>query len=627
MVAKLVAIDGPEKGLELILEKGESWIIGRDPKECDFILEDPKVSRRHAQIRLHEGQYFIKNFSRTNPVHVGDEQLRGEKALQFNETLKIGESQFRFSEIKASKSDHTKDYDQLFEDIDEPPIDIHPDDDTSDRAEEDSHYDTIFQDIGDEDTYGDFSDSYTGSERFVLKVLSGPNTGAEFSMQKGRSYVIGTDVTGADIIFNDLSVSRHHARISVTDDLEIVIEDLDSRNGIMVDDEQIQGQKILTSKNLVTLGTTSFVVIDRESGEETIVTPLPKMEEHKRPVEEIVEPIEKEPEPASKNPFKTMVSESTFILTGILIAFILVLGTGAVLLFKSSPVERLSKDYTHNIESILGHEFPDVKFTFNPGDGSVFLVGHVLTSVEKEELLYKLNNLAYISNIDDNVVIDEFVTGEMNQILSRNPYWEGINVHAPKPGQFVISGYLPTRQVNAELDDYMNVQFPYVDRLTNYIVVEEDLYQEIISKLHNYGFYNVKVDLSNGETTFTGYVNYSFEKAFEQVVREVARVNGVRRVNDYVVIVGKSTSKTAKDLLNDPSVINLTDYTNAYSPVTQNFQVTGYAQQNGNGKAVEINGQIIAVGDQFSGMKVIAILKNFVFLEKNGLKYKIEYIK
>lgn len=632
MVAKLVAIEGPEKGLELILEKGESWIIGRDPKECDFILDDPKVSRKHAQISLKEGEYFIKNSSRTNPVQIDGEPLKGEEKLSFNQSLKIGETQFRFSEIKKSKGSSSNDYDQLFEDVDEPGINIAPsDEEPRIKREEDDHYDTIFQDIGDEDTYGDLSESYTGSERFVLKVLAGPNTGAEFSMQKGRSYIIGTDVTGADIIFNDLSVSRHHARISVTEEEEMIIEDLDSRNGVVVDDNLIKGQKVVTPKNMVTLGTTTFIVIDREAGEKTIITKLPKIEQE-IVEEKTVEPLEEEVA-LKKSPFKGMVTESTFIITGVLIAAILLLGTGAIFLFKTSPVERVTKDYTKNIQSVLGQDFPDVKFTFNPGVGNLFIVGHVLTTTDKDELMYKLNNLGYISQIQDNIVVDEYVSQEMNLILSRNPYWQGINLHAPKPGQFVLSGYLPSRTANADLSDYMNVQFPYVDRLTNYVVVEEDLFQDIISKLHNYGFYNVKVELVNGDVTLSGYVSQSFDVAFNKAIHDLSRIMGVRKVNDYVVLVGPSTcdnktkSKLGKCLTTDPSVINLTDFTAELTPITGNYTITGYAERKNQGRAVEIGGKILTVGDRLDGMEIIAFIEDYVFLEKNGLKYKIKYIK
>ena len=50
--------------------------------------------------------------------------------------------------------------------------------------------------------------------------------------------------------------------------------------------------------------------------------------------------------------------------------------------------------------------------------GKIFLVGHVLTSVDKQELLYKVNNLPFIKIVDDNVVVDEFVWENTNALVN-----------------------------------------------------------------------------------------------------------------------------------------------------------------------------------------------------------------
>ena len=44
--------------------------------------------------------------------------------------------------------------------------------------------------------------------RWMLKVVSGPNSGAEFNMQKASTYILGKDPSLCDIVFQDLSVSQ-----------------------------------------------------------------------------------------------------------------------------------------------------------------------------------------------------------------------------------------------------------------------------------------------------------------------------------------------------------------------------------------------------------------------------------
>ena len=883
MVAKLVVIEGPDKGREFTCEGADQWILGRDPASCQFVLSDPTVSSQHLKITLKDNQYTLENLSQTNPTQINNETLKEPRKLQDSQVIRAGSSQLSFSEIKLKeKKPKSADYDKFFEDTSEyeetllpppehhellpapeqtqkpqdtnepksskdaqdqnqkpidpkalppepkqppsqeeqnkpqpdqqqqptgdaispgqsqpkeeqkpeqPPLQQDPNSQQSDsnpgepkqnqepdqnqkpidpkalppepkqppsqeeqnkpqpdqqqqptgdaispgqsqpkeeqkpeqpplqqdpnatqasqepqdqpaeqknespmpldphqgppkdsqepkpdsnqspqqnnspvqpeQPQEDdsspSHFDTIFEDLGDHETFHDLSEDYLGQERFLLKVLSGPNAGAEFALQKNKSYVIGTDVAGADIIFNDLSVSKHHSRLNLSDQAEIFIEDLQSRNGTLVDGQPIKEQKQLSSKNMVTLGTTTFVVIDRENAEETLVHELPQPEQESAPQEE----PNVAPQGVVASTGMRMIKESTFILTGIMVAVILVLGMGAFTLFKASPVERPKMDYTKEIQGVLGNQYPDIKFTYNANQGTLFLVGHVLSTVDKEELLYSLNGLPFISDIEDNVVVDEAVASEMNQVLSRYPVWRSVSMHAPQPGRFVLSGYLDNREEGAQLDDFINVQFPYVDRLVNYVVIEEDLAQEVSSKLHNHGFYSVEADLSNGEVSLSGYINASYEQAFDKTICEISRIIGVRNVNNYVVVVGpckdtntssnteipyesegspgaigqpgepkasaKAMTKEFSSWLNDSCVINITDYPKDAMDISHMYSITGYADQGPIGRAVVIKGRILTVGDMLGGMKIVGILENFVFLEKNGLKYKIEF--
>ncbi|KKK60786.1 hypothetical protein LCGC14_3020880, partial [marine sediment metagenome] len=75
---------------------------------------------------------------------------------------------------------------------------------------------------------------------FILKVVSGPNAGSEFGMEKSKSYIIGKDSTLADIIFADLSVSGQNTKITIDENNNIFIQDLGSKNGTYVNNKQIK---------------------------------------------------------------------------------------------------------------------------------------------------------------------------------------------------------------------------------------------------------------------------------------------------------------------------------------------------------------------------------------------------
>lgn len=664
MSARLVGYEGPLKARTLYLDQGTEWIIGRDPDECQIVLEDSKVSRKHLVCRLQGEDYVIANLSDTNPIYINDTPLEGLYTLKEGDVIKIGTSKFTFtlkseSEKQPSSGkneDIESQYDSIFdedeeenisEDIQEAPHEAFPENKLPEEGEEekkeeshirqqpgaeessrsssedeiDTTYDTIFSDSDDFlDELGEFALGPEEESRWYLKVLAGPNIGAEFGMTKGKVYVIGKDVNSCDILFHDLSVSRNHAKIHITEDETIEIQDLGSRNGVLVDGEPIQDHATLTTNSLVTLGTTTFVVIDREKSSETIIaeSPKPTVEETPPPVEEPAPPPpveeeeeEEEEEVAAKAPKESIaiagytMTSGTFMVTGALIAVILVIGIGMAMLFSTKEVKPKHIEYAGSIKDIM-KEFPGVQYTFNDQNGNLFLYGHVLTSVDKEQLLYAVEPLKFVKSVEDNIVVDELIWREMNQIIGRYPQWRGVAVHADEPGNFVVTGYLNTRQQMALLNDYLQTHFPYTDRIANHVIIEENLYQDMITQLRARGYNSVTIGLANGDVTLTGYIGQDQQEGYLHLVKEFRAIPGVNRLNDYVITVKE------KDFV---SAIDLSD----------EYQVTGYAQYDNVNMSVVISGQILTVGSKFNEMIVTSIQQNVVYLEKNGLNYKINY--
>jgi pSer/pThr/pTyr-binding forkhead associated (FHA) protein len=114
----------------------------------------------------------------------------------------------------------------------------------------------------------------------LLHVRSGPATGAIHpifaSATVGRS-------TNVDIVLPDEAVSRTHAAFRV-DGQTLVVEDLGSSNGTLVNGEEIEAPCRLAPGDVVTVGSTALEV---QVGEEphvstpttpTVISPAPKDE-------------------------------------------------------------------------------------------------------------------------------------------------------------------------------------------------------------------------------------------------------------------------------------------------------------------------------------------------------------
>lgn len=599
MGAELFAEEGTLKGISLTLDVGEEWVIGRDPDLCQLILEDPAASRMHARIEKQDDQYVIENLSETNPIEVNNHPIRTRKPIEEGDKIKIGGTIFYFYPQGALPT-------------------IVRDEEEEGREQNDSSYATIFQ--YEEEHPEEAHVDLTTPARFILKVIAGPNSGAELALNENRSYSLGTDTASCDVVFHDLSVSRQHARIDVKENGQIFIEDLNSRNGVTIDRKRIETKAELLPNQVVILGTSAFLVVDREAPTRTIVAPTFELPQEKVEVvaaplkgaeEEVVSPIE----PPPPIPEEVVVvkapkkfSPGALLLSTILGAFAIFIGLGLIsLLLSGKEITPLKRDYQQELSGAL-KQFTGVKFNYNPLSCRLFLVGHVVTGVEKNELLYNLRGLNFIKGIDDNVVIDECVWQEFNTLIGNNAAWKGVSMHSPDPGTFVLSGYLQKNDQAVSLVDFMNLNFPYLDRLKNYVVVEEEVVDEATSQLLQSGLGGVAASFNMGELILTGYIHSSSTELLAKLLEQFQAIPGVRVVRSYVV-----------SLTPERSVIDLNE------KYPGRYKITGYATRCNVNINVVINGKMYARGDLIDGLTITSIQSHAIYLEREGLKYKIEY--
>lgn len=630
MVAKLLIEEGDLKGLSLSLEDGEAWTIGRDPDECQLVIEDPLVSRKHLlAYRTPEG-IMVKNLSATNPTLINDEEINDQpRLLQNGDTLKIGNEVLRFYEDSSAHildedlSNPELEFDEIensapdeiFSEPEVPPL-ATPSDSTS-------RQDTIFGEESDHSNHLaeiDFGIIETG--RWLLKVISGPNNGAEFYMQSGNSYVIGTDPHSCDIVFHDTSVSRQHIRMIVTPEDTLFIEDLKSRNGVLINGTLIEGKQELIPNTIITLGTTSFVVYDREGEMQTIISPLlpsivkvlqqepVKTEEIEAPTapppepkeiadfEAPTKPIEAPPPPKPARQFAPYIA-----LTAIIGLFVLA-SIGTSTLFHEEPIVMRAYENTDELTQQALLPFPAVRWTFNKSNGGLLLFGHVSTLAEKNQLLYNLGSLHFIKNIDDHgLIIDEGVWNEVNSLLSSNPAWKGITIYSSAAGQFILSGELQTRKQSEQLSSYLSLNFPYLDLLKKQIVVEEDVVNQVQVWLQEAQLSEVVPTMIHGELTLNGTIPPNKVDQFNDIIGKIKQIPGVRIVTNLV-----------RNQSIETGIMNISDH----------YPVTGKSRI-GNKYTVVINGRILSEGDDLDGMTITKITANRVSLEKGEDKFRIDY--
>jgi type III secretion system YscD/HrpQ family protein len=586
MAAKLIVEEGPLTGITFLLEDQDEWTMGRDPDLCDLVVEDSSISRKHLHCRRTSTGIVVENLSATNPVEVNEVVLSEPYLLEEGDRIRLGTSLFRYTLEEEAK-----------------PLEI-----TQQPPEAEPNYQTIYQPT--EDAPAPPLD-LAERGRFLLKVVTGPQTGAEFTLEPKRPYLLGTDVATCDVVFHDLSISRQHARITLGEDDSVTIEDLGSRNGVLIDGQPITGPATTTMQNLITLGTTSFVIIDRERASETLISP-PLLRPSKPPEPLPSAPLEPQPEPAAAPPpVEEPVSAppkrsfGEVILTMIVVGAFCIIGIGiwSLLTPKEAVITTAPRDFKAEIQATLA-DFPDIAFTFNKSTGKLFLLGHVLTQIDKNQLVYNLQALSFVRSVDDNVIIDEFVWQQANALLARQATWRGVAIHAPSPGKFVATGYLKTRAEAADLEDWLLIHFNYLDRLENQVAVEEDLLEKVIVDLIGQQFTGINASLTNGELVIAGYIPIDRGESFDTLVKQWQTMPGIRIIRAFVV-----------RLTPDEAITDLSD----------KYKVTGSSRQGEEVINVIVNGRIVNVGDTLDGLKITKIDATAIYLEKGGLKYKITY--
>jgi hypothetical protein len=75
---------------------GDSFVIGRS-RECDLVLDDPNVSRRHVELRREDGGWAVVDLGSTNGIKLNGKRSRGGR-LNPGDEITLGLSRLTFEQ-------------------------------------------------------------------------------------------------------------------------------------------------------------------------------------------------------------------------------------------------------------------------------------------------------------------------------------------------------------------------------------------------------------------------------------------------------------------------------------------------------------------------------------------------
>ncbi len=78
--------------------QGETIVIGRSSIDCEFLIDDPSVSRRHAEILIEQEGVFIRDLNSSNGTRInGQRILAVPTAMPLSGTVSVGAVVLEFS--------------------------------------------------------------------------------------------------------------------------------------------------------------------------------------------------------------------------------------------------------------------------------------------------------------------------------------------------------------------------------------------------------------------------------------------------------------------------------------------------------------------------------------------------
>ena len=75
----------------------EGVVLGRS-RDCDVVVSDENVSRRHAEIRPRGGAWIVRDLGSTNGIRVNGSRVDGAQPLRPGDTIELGQSSVTFEQ-------------------------------------------------------------------------------------------------------------------------------------------------------------------------------------------------------------------------------------------------------------------------------------------------------------------------------------------------------------------------------------------------------------------------------------------------------------------------------------------------------------------------------------------------
>ena len=204
--------------------------FGRDSNN-DIQIPLTTVSRRHARIISEGVEYFIEDLGSTHgTVHNGKPLgQKGKKLLRDGDLIQIMHFKIYYHPVSAQ------------------PLEFGGSERTEQLARR------MVQEV--------LASMGESGDQPYLRVMNGPEEGKRFELSDAIAEVVIGRSSESDLVINDANISRRHAIVR-KDWGGITIEDLGSKNGVVINEVKIDGPSAIQDSDEIMLGAVRLTFID-----------------------------------------------------------------------------------------------------------------------------------------------------------------------------------------------------------------------------------------------------------------------------------------------------------------------------------------------------------------------------
>lgn len=245
----VIDIDGQAPRALAHESSARSIIMGRDPS-ADFQIPLSTISRQHARIFENDNVYVIQDLGSTHGTVVNGKPIgkNAKKVLRDGDIIELTKAK-----ITCSIED-------------QPALEAAPGEGT--KAIAARAVEGILGRLGEARTDGPYFRVLNGADEGARIPLNG--SVSEWSMGRSKD---------CEIVLNDANVSRRHALVK-KDWHGFTIEDLGSKNGVIVNDHTIKKPRRLKDRDEITVGPVKLVYIDPDAELLKALVDVPGFELH-----------------------------------------------------------------------------------------------------------------------------------------------------------------------------------------------------------------------------------------------------------------------------------------------------------------------------------------------------------